>query len=50
MNKEYNSPELKTVKMSSEDVLTASTLDDATNGWETGTNQPGGGTVPVITL
>ena len=50
MTKAYNEPEFKVVTMASEDVLTASTLDDATSGWETGSNQPGGGTVPVITL
>ena len=46
----YNEPEFKVVKMASEDVLTASKLDDFTSGWETGSNEQGGGTVPIITL
>ena len=50
MIKAYNEPEFKVVKMSNEDVLTDSHLDDLTNGWETGSNEPGGGTVPVINL
>jgi hypothetical protein len=50
MTKAYNEPEFKVVTMANEDVLTASVLDDATSGWETGSSQTGGGTVPVITL
>ena len=50
MNKTYNEPEFKIVIMTKEDVLTASTLDDATSGWETNSDIPGGGTVPIITL
>jgi hypothetical protein len=47
MTKAYNEPEFKVVEMASEDVLTASTLDDFTSGWETGGT---GGTVPIISL
>jgi hypothetical protein len=50
MTRTYNEPEFKAVKMISEDVLTASTLDDLTSGWETGSNEQGGGTVPILTL
>ena len=46
----YNEPEYKVVKVTGEDVLTTSTLVDETSGWETGSNETGGGTVPVITL
>ena len=35
MNRIYNDPEFKVVKMTSEDILTKSVLDDKTNGWET---------------
>ena len=50
MTKAYNEPEFKAVRMAKEDVLTASTLDDATSGWETTTSQQGGGTAPLIEL
>lgn len=50
MTKAYNEPEFKVVAMKREDVLTDSHLADATNGWETNPDLPGGGTVPVITL
>ena len=50
MNKTYNEPEFKRINMTDEDVLTASRLDDATSGWETNSDIPGGGTVPIITL
>ena len=46
MIKAYNEPEFKVVAMAKEDVLTTSTLDDATSGWETGSTETGGGTVP----
>ena len=35
MNKNYNKPEFKVVKMKNEDILTDSHLIDSTNGWET---------------
>ena len=50
MNKNYNKPEFKVVKMKNEDIITDSHLEDLTNGWETNTEQPGGGTVPLIEL
>ena len=50
----YNKPEYKVVVMKSEDVLTASTLEDASNPWETisgsGTGGEGGGTTSLINL
>ena len=47
----YNEPELKVVKMTSEDILTLSTLDDATTGWEVGGNpSTPGSDVPYIEL
>jgi hypothetical protein len=50
MNKTYNEPEFKVVKMSREDVLTTSILEDNTSGWETDPNQQGGGTAPFLEL
>ena len=50
MNKTYNEPEFKVVKMASEDVLTASTLDDFESGWTSNSEQPGGGSVPFLEL
>ena len=50
MTKAYNEPEFKVVAMKREDVLTDSHLIDATSGWETNNDQPGGGTVPVVLL
>ena len=50
MTRTYNDPEFKVVNMAREDVLTTSTLDDLTSGWETGSNEQGGGTVPILTL
>ena len=40
MNKIYNEPEIKIVKMKGEDILTDSHLEDKTNGWETGSDAP----------
>ena len=42
MIKTYNEPEFKAVKMTSEDVLTTSLLDQISGGWEAGSTQPGG--------
>ena len=49
MNK-YIEPEFLLVELTSEDILTKSTLDDATSGWETESSQSGGGSVPIIGL
>ena len=50
MYNKYSEPEFKIVKMTSEDILTKSILDDKTSGWETPSSQEGGGTVPIIGL
>lgn len=50
MNKAYNEPEFKVVKMIGTDVLTGSNFDDYTSGWETGSKETGGGTVPILNL
>ncbi|MBQ9531858.1 MAG: hypothetical protein IJR70_07270 [Eubacterium sp.] len=50
MNRIYNEPEFKIFKMKGEDILTDSHLVDLTNGWETGSGQPGGGSVPFMEL
>jgi hypothetical protein len=49
MNKAYNEPEFKAIKMASQDVLTASQLDPGSTDWDTANND-NGGTVPVISL
>ena len=50
MKKQYYNPEFKVLETNGEDVLTTSTLDDMTSGWETGSSQEGGGTIPIISL
>ena len=50
MTKAYKDPELKVIKMTGEDILTDSTLEQISSGWETNPNVEGGGTVPFVTL
>jgi hypothetical protein len=50
MARTYKEPEFTALKTTGEDVLTASTLDDYTSGWEAGGGNTGGSEVPFIEI
>ena len=50
MRNTYNEPEFKIVNMTNEDILTKSTLDPFSSGFETGNNTLPGDMIPIIDL